>query len=693
VEFSPCHHRRARARRSRDRHALDLAWRTGCKAGRVHSQLTGANTHMTKTETHRASAHARGHSPRLLSALGALALGGCVPDAPTDVTFTSRAHLMRVRDASDAKVATAAAPAAAPADARLTYYGGKVIEHVQVFQVNYGSGLYIPELTATTGPSMATAYAQMTGSGVFDWLDEYNTGAPAQAIGRGSYGGSFQITPLPERDGVDAEGHRTFPIADASIQAELTAQIAAHVLPAPSDRALYMVHFPRGKSITAPDGTPSCVGGGFCAYHGTFQIGAQNVYYGVLPDMTQGCAIGCGGAPTTFANQTSVASHELIEAITDAEVGLTAAIAAPLAWYDAFYGEIGDICNGQQGTFAGTDGVTYTIQQEFSNEQGDCITTRAVPPLATRPGHRLGDFNGDGHSDLLWRNTDGTVGIWLMGAGGVVAARLSLPDVIGTDWQIQATGNFDGDAAGTSDILWRRTDGTVGLWLMAPDATVKARITLPYAIGNDWQLQGTGDFNGDGRADLLWRSTTGTVGLWLMGPDGTVASRQNLPQLIPLDWQVAGVADFDGDAARTSDILWRFPDGRLRVWRMAGGAVLADVRVPEVIGTDWQLQGTGDFNGDGRADLLWRNTTGTVGVWLMGPSATVASRLSLPQVIGTDWQLQQTGNIDGDAAGTSDLLWRNVDGTLGIWTMAPDGSVGARLPVPFVIGNDWQLQG
>lgn len=69
----------------------------------------------------------------------------------------------------------------------------------------------------------------------------------------------------------------------------------------------------------------------------------------------------------------SVASHELIEAVTDPAVGLASTFAAPLAWYDRTNGEIGDICNGQQGTTVGGDGVTYTIQLEFSNAANNCV--------------------------------------------------------------------------------------------------------------------------------------------------------------------------------------------------------------------------------------------------------------------------------------------------------------------------------
>ena len=315
----------------------------------------------------------RARSLHLIATLAALTVVGCMAEATqsdpnNDVTITNHVHQMPFRD-SDSHDATAAPPApVAPAGAQLAYHGGKVIQNVHITKVLYGSGTFIPELTATTGVNMVTAYTQMVTSGVFDWLSEYNTASPAQAIGRGSVGASVSIAPAASRNGTT--------IDDSAIQAEIAAQINSGALPAPTDNQIYMVHFPSGKTITQ-GGTSSCVSGGFCAYHGTFKIGTQNVYYGVLPALTGGCATGCGGG-TTFQNTQSVSSHELIEAVTDAEVGLATVIGPPLAWYDPNNGEIGDICNGQQGTFTGTDGNTYTIQKEFSNQQNDCITTRTV---------------------------------------------------------------------------------------------------------------------------------------------------------------------------------------------------------------------------------------------------------------------------------------------------------------------------
>jgi hypothetical protein len=254
----------------------------------------------------------------------------------------------------------------APPGAFLTYYGGPVISNVRIVMIRYGTGTYIPEVALTTTPNMATFYAGVTNSRYLDWLTEYNT--PTQAIGRGTYYGVVQITPAPVNNGAT--------IDDLNIQAELVAQITAGNLPAVDGDTLYMIHFPHGKVITQ-SGSSSCVGGGFCAYHGTISHSPTDIYYGVLPDMAagSGCDSGCG-IGTTFQNQTSVASHEMIEAITDAGVGLATVFGPPLAWYDANNGEIGDICNGNHTTVVGGDGVTYTVQQEFSNATGTCLGLR-----------------------------------------------------------------------------------------------------------------------------------------------------------------------------------------------------------------------------------------------------------------------------------------------------------------------------
>ena len=143
---------------------------------------------------------------------------------------------------------------------------------------------------------------------------EYKT--PTQNINKGSFTGQYTITPSAGANGAT--------ITDASIQTELSAQIAAGRLPAPqvdsqsNPVTYYAIYFPPGKKISA-FGSTSCASGGFCAYHGTVAASASRneYYYAVHPDMQagSGCASGCGTG-NVFQNYCAVSSHELIEMMT-----------------------------------------------------------------------------------------------------------------------------------------------------------------------------------------------------------------------------------------------------------------------------------------------------------------------------------------------------------------------------------------
>ncbi len=107
-----------------------------------------------------------------------------------------------------------------------------------------------------------------------------------------------------------------------------------------------------------------------------------------MPDMQTGlCSTGGCGNGGVFGNYTSVTSHELTEAITDADVGIATTFAPPLAWYDMVNGEIGDICNGQQGSYV-ANGTTYTIQLEFSNAANNCVAAATAHPGLTSPSRQ-----------------------------------------------------------------------------------------------------------------------------------------------------------------------------------------------------------------------------------------------------------------------------------------------------------------
>lgn len=374
-------------------------------------------------------------------------------------------------------------PFAAPAGAHLSYFGGPIISNVQVVQVLYGSGSYNAQVAGTSSPSMGQFYSDITSSGLITLLQQYNTnisGGTGQVFGNGSFGGLFQIVPSATNNGST--------ISDTQIQSELLAQITAGHLPAPvldslgNPNTLYMIFFPPGKTITQ-GGSSSCVGGGFCAYHGTTSnlFSGKHVLYGVMPDMQagSGCATGCGSS-SVFGNYTSVTSHELTEAMTDADVGIATTFAAPLAWYDQTNGEIGDICNAQQGSYV-ANGTTYTIQLEFSNSANNCV----LPPAQATPNFTLSASpsslnvtqGSSGNSTITVTPSGGFTGSVTLSASGLPSGVTATFGTNPTTSTSVATFTASSTATtGTSTVTITGTSGT-----LTHTTTISLTVSAPAA--------------------------------------------------------------------------------------------------------------------------------------------------------------------------------------------------------------------
>ena len=184
------------------------------------------------------------------------------------------------------------------------------------------------------------------------------------------------------------------------------------------------------------------------------------------------------------------------------------------------------------------------------------------------------DFNGDGHTDILWRNDNGLVTNWLCSSDGTTI--VDVPDAtfaanwnnanfnVPAEWSIVGLGDFDGD--GRADILWRKEDGQITDWLGQMNGGFSVNsVNASTAVSADWTVVGTGDFNGDGRSDILWRHTDGALTDWL-GQDngGFTANWNNASYFVDNGWTVAATGDYNGDGR--DDILWRYADGTVTDW-------------------------------------------------------------------------------------------------------------------------------
>jgi Ca2+-binding RTX toxin-like protein len=322
------------------------------------------------------------------------------------------------------------------------------------------------------------------------------------------------------------------------------------------------------------------------------------------------------------------------------------------------------------------------------------------------------DYNGDGGSDVLWRNANGEIYVWnsqQVGQGSFLGQSLGLAD---NAWKVQSTGDYNGD--GRADVLFRNSStGEIYVWASpiggsAQQKTVSTTAALSSdgethastpsvsfvgqglgAIDLSWTIQpGGGDFNGDGRADVLWRNVSGEVYVWNSNPTSDVNMTGQSLGFVSNAWKIVTVGDFNGDGR--ADVLWRHTNGDVYVWNSsASGPVTMTGQSISYVDTVWKIVGIGDFNGDGRDDILWRHDNGEVYVWNSNTNADVSFLGQSLGFVPTGWQIADIGDLNGD--GRSDVLWRGPAGEVYAWNSHASGAVAFDGQGLGTTALDWQI--
>ena len=323
------------------------------------------------------------------------------------------------------------------------------------------------------------------------------------------------------------------------------------------------------------------------------------------------------------------------------------------------------------------NGVLEGLEQcdDHNLTSGDgCSSTCLVDTVTTPAKVVASDYNGDGKSDILWRNSaNGADVVWL---SANAATSQSTTGVTTLAWKIVGKGDFNAD--GKADIVWRNgSSGADAIWLSGNSATQIATTTVN---NQTWQIVGVGDFDHDGKSDLLWRNSgNGADTIWRSGNSATsiaVATVNNQ------QWKVVGVGDFNGDGK--SDIFWRNTTSGSNTVYLSGNSA-TQMATTGVSNQHWGVVGVGDFDGDGKADVLWRNDQdGRDTIWR---SANSSTSMAVTGVSNLQWQVAAVADYDGD--GKSDILWRNdASGANVIWK---SGNSATQQAVTGVSNLAWKV--
>jgi hypothetical protein len=215
--------------------------------------------------------------------------------------------------------------------------------------------------------------------------------------------------------------------------------------------------------------------------------------------------------------------------------GTTVTSALPLVWQTI---GVGDFNNDGRDDILWRNTSNGDVVIWFMN--GTTISSSSTVfggwPLAWG-GARVGDFNGDNKADILWRNSStGDVRMWLMN-GGVISSSTVISAGLASAWQTATAGTRDFNNDGKSDILWRNTStGDVRLWLMN-GTSITSNALVYTALDLLWTINGTGDFNGDGNSDIIFQHLDGSTSTWLMN-GATISSSNALPN--EFGWGILG---------------------------------------------------------------------------------------------------------------------------------------------------------
>jgi phosphatidylserine/phosphatidylglycerophosphate/cardiolipin synthase-like enzyme len=249
--------------------------------------------------------------------------------------------------------------------------------------------------------------------------------------------------------------------------------------------------------------------------------------------------------------------------------------------------------------------VSKTMADRTAASDVWSFTTAAPPPDRDRPS-------------LFWRHSQtGELKTWhVIGTSVVDTRALSVPAIADTNWKIVGTGDLNGD--GFTDLVWRNdVDGALAAWFLQNNHVYEfGYLSIAAVADRRWHLAGVGDTDGDRHADLVWQHSDGSLGIWFMRGTQVLRARSlSIPRLSDTAWRIAAVGDINRDGR--ADLVWHHSEGWLGAWLLQGTTVTETnlLSINRMSDPAWRLAAAGQLDALSGPALVWQHNTGAVGVW------------------------------------------------------------------------------
>jgi trypsin/VCBS repeat protein len=385
---------------------------------------------------------------------------------------------------------------------------------------------------------------------------------------------------------------------------------------------------------------------------------------------------------------------------------------------------------GCDGTTGGSAGVVETRVDDLgswiaSNTPSTC---GAIGGVANEGG--VGalqpDFSGDCAADIIGQNTAGDLRAF-RSSGKLVSGVSVYPGsavVVGSGWTQTARprillGDFNGD--GRSDIIGQGSDARLLAWPSTGDFSASGRLfvgTTGVQVGTSFTTTNVprllaADVTGDGRTDIIGGRADGSLSVWKssgnLSADGLLINGGGVAQaslgLTSAAYPRLFTEDVDGDGR--ADLIAQDTAGKLFAYRSLGDLSAASklFAPPVQVGGGWTAGSiprilTGDFDGDGRGDIAAARSDGRLSVWYSTGDLSGIGLLFRPA--GADitpgWTVAAyprllTGDVDAD--GRTDIIADSTAGALSAWRSSGDiSATGKMFPGPSLpAGGGWTVAG